>query len=86
MAEPDAPSGPPEELITVFQAAQILATRRDTVWSLIRRGELALVRQTPPGRAPGKLYAGGREKLLVRRSEVEELAAGGAWQRPRARP
>jgi hypothetical protein len=86
MAEHDSQTDPPDELITVFQAAQILAARRDTVWSLIRRGELALVRQSSLARTSGKLYAGGREKLLVRRSEVEELASGISWQRARQHP
>ncbi len=85
MAEHDSPSGPPGELITVFQAAQLLDARRDTVWSLIRRGELALVRQSSPGGASGKLYAGRREKLLVRRAEVEQLAAELSRQRTRSR-
>jgi hypothetical protein len=86
MSEHDGRSQPSDELITVFQAAQILEARRDIVWSLIRRGELGLVRQSSLGHSNGKLYAGGREKLFVRRSEVEKLAGGVSWLRTRPRP
>ena len=68
-----AQSDQAETLITIAQAAQILGTYQDAIRVLSQRGELATVRHLSP--------ISRREKLFLKRSEVERLAAGEMWQR-----
>jgi hypothetical protein len=62
-----------ETMISIAQAARILHTYQDAIRVLIERGELATVRHMSP--------ISRREKHFLKRSEVEQLAAGEMWQR-----
>jgi excisionase family DNA binding protein len=66
----------PDELIDITTAAGILGCHRTTVHRLVERGDLEAMRMPPRYRNQGN-------KLYVRRSDVERLAASDGWRRQR---